>query len=145
VIWHHEDGAEIEAAPDWSSARECRCVPSARPAQPVVAGAIGDRQVPQPQRLGGQDRRRRPGIAPARQDIEDDVGGVDAISERDSGRPIQVLTLYLRVRTDDQSIEMQRRDLMAAIERHGWIVAAEFRDEGISGAKGRPSGCAPRD
>ena len=45
--------------------------------------------------------------------------------------------LYLRVSTDDQTVENQRRELMAACERRGWQVVAEFCDEGISGAKGR--------
>jgi DNA invertase Pin-like site-specific DNA recombinase len=43
----------------------------------------------------------------------------------------------LRVSTDDQTVENQRRELMVACERRGWRVAAEFCDEGISGAKGR--------
>jgi DNA invertase Pin-like site-specific DNA recombinase len=45
--------------------------------------------------------------------------------------------LYLRVSTDDQTVENQRRELMAACERRGWRVAAEYIDAGISGAKGR--------
>ncbi len=47
------------------------------------------------------------------------------------------VALYLRVSTDGQTVENQRRELVAAIERHGWKIAAEFADEGISGAKGR--------
>ena len=65
------------------SARGSRCVPSARLGRRlVVAGAIGDRRVSQPQRLRGQDRRRRAGVALAGQDVEDDVGGMDAVGER---------------------------------------------------------------
>jgi DNA invertase Pin-like site-specific DNA recombinase len=45
--------------------------------------------------------------------------------------------LYLRVSTDDQTVENQRRDLLAACERRGWRVAAEYVDAGVSGAKGR--------
>ena len=45
--------------------------------------------------------------------------------------------IYLRVSTDGQTVENQRRDLEAAAERHGWLVVATFADEGISGAKGR--------
>jgi len=49
----------------------------------------------------------------------------------------RIVALYLRVSTDDQTVENQRRELMAACERRGWRVAAEYIDAGISGAKGR--------
>jgi DNA invertase Pin-like site-specific DNA recombinase len=49
----------------------------------------------------------------------------------------RTVALYLRVSTDDQTVENQRRELMAACERRGWQVVAEFCDEGISGANGR--------
>jgi DNA invertase Pin-like site-specific DNA recombinase len=45
--------------------------------------------------------------------------------------------LYLRVSTGEQTIENQSRELHEAAERHGWSVAGVFKDEGISGAKGR--------
>src|SRR3954463_14240473 len=47
--------------------------------------------------------------------------------------------LYLRVSTArrDQTVENQRQALIAAMERKGWHIVAEFCDEGISGAKGR--------
>jgi DNA invertase Pin-like site-specific DNA recombinase len=45
--------------------------------------------------------------------------------------------LYLRVSTFGQTVENQERELMAAADRHGWNIAAVFKDEGISGAKGR--------
>jgi hypothetical protein len=38
----------------------------------------------QPQRVGDQDRRRRPGVTVPRQDVEDDVGGMDAVGARGS-------------------------------------------------------------
>jgi DNA invertase Pin-like site-specific DNA recombinase len=47
------------------------------------------------------------------------------------------VALYLRVSTGEQTIENQERELTAAAERHGWTIAAVFKDEGISGAKGR--------
>ena len=47
------------------------------------------------------------------------------------------VAIYLRVSTDGQSCETQRRDLAAVAERHGWDVVAEYEDAGISGAKGR--------
>jgi DNA invertase Pin-like site-specific DNA recombinase len=47
------------------------------------------------------------------------------------------VALYLRVSTDEQTVENQRRELEAVAERHGWHVVQVFADEGISGAKGR--------
>jgi DNA invertase Pin-like site-specific DNA recombinase len=47
------------------------------------------------------------------------------------------VALYLRVSTDEQTIENQRRELQAVADRHGWNVVAVLTDEGISGAKGR--------
>jgi DNA invertase Pin-like site-specific DNA recombinase len=46
--------------------------------------------------------------------------------------------LYLRVSTDrKQTITNQRRELLEAAHRHGWRIVGEFKDEGISGTKGR--------
>jgi DNA invertase Pin-like site-specific DNA recombinase len=45
--------------------------------------------------------------------------------------------LYLRVSTGEQSVLNQERELIEAIRRHGWEIVATYRDEGISGAKGR--------
>ena len=45
--------------------------------------------------------------------------------------------LYLRVSTDEQTIENQRRELTAACEARGWHIVGEFKDEGVSGSKGR--------
>jgi DNA invertase Pin-like site-specific DNA recombinase len=45
--------------------------------------------------------------------------------------------LYVRVPTDHQTIKSQERELEAVAERHGWTVVAIFKDQGISGAKGR--------
>lgn len=47
------------------------------------------------------------------------------------------VALYLRVSKDSQTIENQRRELMAAARRHKWNVTDVFKDEAISGAKGR--------
>ena len=47
------------------------------------------------------------------------------------------VALYLRVSTSEQTVENQRRELNAVASRHGWQVVAVFKDEGISGAKGR--------
>jgi DNA invertase Pin-like site-specific DNA recombinase len=43
----------------------------------------------------------------------------------------------VRVSTKDQTTENQRRELMEVAERAGWDVVGIYRDEGISGAKGR--------
>lgn len=45
--------------------------------------------------------------------------------------------LYLRVSTDGQTVENQRRVLEAVAERRGWPIVAVYEDAGISGAKGR--------
>lgn len=45
--------------------------------------------------------------------------------------------IYLRVSTDQQTTENQRRVLLEIAERSGWDVVAIFEDQGISGAKGR--------
>jgi len=47
--------------------------------------------------------------------------------------------LYLRVSTKNgQTVDNQRQAITDAIgSRRGWIIAEEFADEGISGAKGR--------
>jgi DNA invertase Pin-like site-specific DNA recombinase len=47
--------------------------------------------------------------------------------------------LYLRVSTDGQTVENQRRVLEAVAERRGWAIVATYEDAGISGAKGRDS------
>jgi DNA invertase Pin-like site-specific DNA recombinase len=50
---------------------------------------------------------------------------------------VKTVALYLRVSTEEQTVENQRRELLTAAERRGWRVVAEFCDDGISGAKGR--------
>jgi DNA invertase Pin-like site-specific DNA recombinase len=47
------------------------------------------------------------------------------------------IALYLRVSTAKQTVENQRRELEAVAAHHGWQIIAEFRDEGVSGRKGR--------
>ncbi len=47
------------------------------------------------------------------------------------------VALYLRVSTDSQTVENQRRELLIIGERLGWEIVEVFSDEGISGAKGR--------
>jgi DNA invertase Pin-like site-specific DNA recombinase len=47
------------------------------------------------------------------------------------------VALYLRVSTNEQTIDNQRRELQAAAKRHGWKVVAEFTDNGVSGSNGR--------
>lgn len=45
--------------------------------------------------------------------------------------------IYLRVSTDQQTTENQRRILLEVAERSGWEVVGIYEDHGISGAKGR--------
>jgi DNA invertase Pin-like site-specific DNA recombinase len=47
------------------------------------------------------------------------------------------VALYLRVSTSGQTVENQRRELVAVAKRHGWRVVNTFKDQGVSGAKGR--------
>ena len=47
------------------------------------------------------------------------------------------VALYLRVSTGSQTVENQERELTEAASRHGWSIVSVFKDEGISGAKGR--------
>jgi DNA invertase Pin-like site-specific DNA recombinase len=45
--------------------------------------------------------------------------------------------IYLRVSTNGQTTENQRRELEAVAKRSGWQVVGFYEDAGISGAKGR--------
>jgi DNA invertase Pin-like site-specific DNA recombinase len=45
--------------------------------------------------------------------------------------------LYVRVSTDQQSVEHQTAELRQVAERRGWTVVHVYSDAGISGAKGR--------
>lgn len=45
--------------------------------------------------------------------------------------------LYVRVSTDQQTVENQRLVLDEVAQRSGWTVVHVFADEGVSGAKGR--------
>ncbi|MCZ8317829.1 MAG: recombinase family protein [Lysobacteraceae bacterium] len=47
------------------------------------------------------------------------------------------VALYLRVSTDGQTTEHQRRELEEVAQRAGWQVVEVYADEGVSGAKGR--------
>jgi DNA invertase Pin-like site-specific DNA recombinase len=47
------------------------------------------------------------------------------------------VAIYARVSTGAQTVQNQLRELREIADRHGWIIAAEFTDNGISGAKGR--------
>ena len=54
-----------------------------------------------------------------------------------NAKRIRRVALYVRVSTDHQTTKNQDRELRAVADRHGWEVVATFKDEGISGAKGR--------
>jgi DNA invertase Pin-like site-specific DNA recombinase len=45
--------------------------------------------------------------------------------------------LYIRVSTDEQTTDNQRRELLEVAARSGWIITEIYEDAGISGAKGR--------
>jgi DNA invertase Pin-like site-specific DNA recombinase len=47
------------------------------------------------------------------------------------------VAIYLRVSTDKQTTDNQRRELEAVAARSGWRVVKVYEDAGISGAKGR--------
>lgn len=47
------------------------------------------------------------------------------------------VALYLRVSTTDQHAENQERELRAMADRAGWEIVVVYKDDGISGAKGR--------
>src|SRR5262249_59550406 len=49
----------------------------------------------------------------------------------------KLAAIYVRVSTDKQTVENQIRELRQIAERRGWEVVGEYRDAGISGAKGR--------
>jgi DNA invertase Pin-like site-specific DNA recombinase len=52
-------------------------------------------------------------------------------------QPRKRAALYVRVSTDQQSVEHQIGELRQVAERRGWQVVEIYRDAGISGAKGR--------
>lgn len=47
------------------------------------------------------------------------------------------VAIYVRVSTDEQTIENQRRDLRRVARQRGWKIVATYEDNGVSGAKGR--------
>jgi DNA invertase Pin-like site-specific DNA recombinase len=47
------------------------------------------------------------------------------------------VALYLRTSHADRTVENQRQALMDVASKRGWTIVAEFKDEAISGAKGR--------
>src|SRR6478736_900662 len=48
------------------------------------------------------------------------------------------VALYVRTSTaNGQTTKNQERELQAVAERHGWQVVTVYKDQGISGAKGR--------
>ena len=45
------------------------------------------------------------------------------------------VAIYVRVGTDGQSVENQKRELEAIAQRHEWDVVGVFSDPGVSGMK----------
>jgi DNA invertase Pin-like site-specific DNA recombinase len=54
-----------------------------------------------------------------------------------NAKKLRRVALYLRVSTDNQTVENQRLALQAVAEQRGWEIVTVYQDEGISGAKGR--------
>jgi DNA invertase Pin-like site-specific DNA recombinase len=50
---------------------------------------------------------------------------------------MKTAAIYARVSTNGQTTDNQVRELRKVARRHGWKIAAEFIDHGVSGAKGR--------
>ena len=57
--------------------------------------------------------------------------------QQPEGCIVKRVGIYLRVSTDSQTTENQRRELEAVAARSGWEVVDFYEDAGISGAKGR--------
>ena len=77
-------------------------------------------------------RQTPPGVAGAPTPVAGDGQG---------GAPEKKYTkrvaLYLRVSTDDQTVANQERELREVADRAGWAITAVYKDEGVSGGKGR--------
>ena len=54
-----------------------------------------------------------------------------------NAKRIKRVALYVRVSTDHQSVKNQQIELQAVAERHSWQIVTVFKDQGISGARGR--------
>ena len=54
-----------------------------------------------------------------------------------AAKRIKRVALYLRVSTTEQTTKNQERELREVANRVGWEIVALYRDDGISGAKGR--------
>ena len=50
---------------------------------------------------------------------------------------MKTAAIYARVSTNGQTTDNQVRELRKVAKRHGWKIAAEYIDHGVSGAKGR--------
>ena len=56
------------------------------------------------------------------------------MSKKAAGKRVGI---YARVSTDGQTVDNQLRELRAVAKRERWKIVKVFRDDGISGAKGR--------
>jgi DNA invertase Pin-like site-specific DNA recombinase len=50
---------------------------------------------------------------------------------------VKTAAVYARVSTNGQTTDNQVRELKKVAKRHGWKIAAEYIDQGVSGSKGR--------
>ena len=62
---------------------------------------------------------------------------LDALAIREIVLEMKKAALYVRVSTDQQTVENQLLVLKDVAQRSGWDIVHIFADEGISGAKGR--------
>jgi DNA invertase Pin-like site-specific DNA recombinase len=62
---------------------------------------------------------------------------LDALAIREIVLEMKKAALYVRVSTDQQTVENQLLVLKDVAQRSGWEIVHIFADEGISGAKGR--------
>ena len=53
------------------------------------------------------------------------------------GVDMKKAAIYARVSTTGQTVNNQLNDLREVAERHGWEIVHEYKDRGVSGAKGR--------
>ena len=64
-------------------------------------------------------------------------GAGDGQGSASTKKNIKRAALYLRVSTTGQTVENQERELREVASRAGWDIVEVYKDEGISGSKGR--------
>jgi DNA invertase Pin-like site-specific DNA recombinase len=59
------------------------------------------------------------------------------VDHRKREKAMRRAAIYIRVSTDQQTTDNQERELREVAARTGWEIVQVYRDQGISGAKGR--------